>query len=795
MMKATTRFYAWRRATSAASAKILAAGLFVLVSLSANAQRDIFNWEFSGSFAAVNSGDFELPEEPSLFAAGGRLQLNLGNAWQVGIHAGQFNFGESANLERAYAGLSAAYFWDNGVLLKKRAFITPYHLVEGGIFGRAEVEDPSNPSFTEQSSAVGLENGLKFRFGDRITFHVAYAVYRELDSRGFEETFGNNGLSLWKAGLSYHFGAKKVNYSGPVFDASSRFEKSRFASSDIRPLISLPGVEPGPADTVRPKDFYLPMPERSEPVMISGVDTIINFYVDTTLATRIDTVIHKFIDTNYVTSVDTAFTFRVDSVRGNVLDTNFTNITDTVMTPRVDTTFAAITDTVFTVRPDTVFRPWSRPADTEYIRDRSENPQEEKSDPVPARSDEAFAELRDRVAYLEGLVAGFSRRDTIITIREDRVEQQPAKAEEQKVVQKIERAPAEQKEPEKAFNDRPQENPQDQEKTERAGPRSSADPTSTQKSESPTYKTDPAVVAMMQRQEELMKTQNALLREMSGKNSQVSVEAAPRERRPRVDIAPTVAVPVGGGGRDRADQDRIEKLEQEVASLKAALENRTAHIDSAGVDSSRVDSAVASARVDVSAQVTDNTAETDSIGPDTAATTETTLSAEEQKRDSLNAAVEAIQQKADSIVGATAEKAARREDTEKVAATRKDSIAETAPELAPTAPKLTASYPAVFKFGLNRDDVGADYDEVFDKVATDLKANPDASANIVGFTDRSGNPEYNRQLSERRAKNIKRRLTERGVPAEKLVIRGEGESAGDDKWNAGDRRVEVTILF
>lgn len=793
MMKSTTRLYAWRRVKSAASAKILAVGLLVSVSLSANAQRDIFNWEFSGSFAAVNSGDFELPEEPSLFAAGGRLQLNLGNAWQVGLHAGQFNFGESPQLERSYAGLSLAYFWDNGVLLNKRAFITPYHLIEGGFFGQAVVEDAANAKVTEQSSAVGFENGLKFRFGDRMTFHVAHAVYRELDNAGFEETVGNDGLSLWKAGLSYHFGAKKVGYSGPVFDASARFEKSRFAGTDIRPMISLPGTEPDPADTVRPKDIYLPMPKSTGPEMISGVDTIINAYLDTTYTTRMDTIVRTMIDTNYATSIDTAFVFRVDSVRGNVLDTNFTNVIDTVFTTRSDTAFAVRMDTMFTVRPDTVYRPWSRPAKTEDMRDRPDNVQEGKLYPVQDQdqSDETYKELRNRIAYLEGLVEGMSRRDTIVAIREERREKEPQREERQES-ELIEKR-AEPQEKEKKKESRPKDTFDDEkssDKTKSSEARSAEEPAPAEKQTAAAApKTDPAMVAMMQRQEELMKTQNRLLQELSAKSGETNTEVI-RERSGGVGIAPTVAVPVGGGSR--ADNSRIEKLEEEVAELKKKLESQAAAVNTIPVDSSEI-----YARPEVPIAASDVSTETDSLATDSLAVdsaqgdSESELIAEAQKRDSLNAAVEAIRQKADSISNANSAEAARREEAEKVAAAQKES----APESEPTAPKLTASYPAVFKFGLNKDDVGSDYDALFNKVAADLKANPEARASIVGYTDRSGNPDYNRQLSERRANSIKRRLTERGVPAEKLMIRAEGESAGDDKWNAGDRRVEVMISF
>lgn len=75
----------------------------------------------------------------------------------------------------------------------------------------------------------------------------------------------------------------------------------------------------------------------------------------------------------------------------------------------------------------------------------------------------------------------------------------------------------------------------------------------------------------------------------------------------------------------------------------------------------------------------------------------------------------------------------------------------------------------------------------------------DALANekilIEGHTDAAGSPEYNRQLSRRRAEAVKGYLVKYyHVAADRLLVAGKGESsplAGLDAYDAGNRRVEI----
>ncbi len=83
-----------------------------------------------------------------------------------------------------------------------------------------------------------------------------------------------------------------------------------------------------------------------------------------------------------------------------------------------------------------------------------------------------------------------------------------------------------------------------------------------------------------------------------------------------------------------------------------------------------------------------------------------------------------------------------------------------------------------------------------DEAAEILKANPDASVEIRGYTDSRGSDSYNMRLSERRAQTVKNYLISRGVSASRLTTRGYGESdpVATNETAAGraqNRRVEL----
>jgi large repetitive protein len=70
---------------------------------------------------------------------------------------------------------------------------------------------------------------------------------------------------------------------------------------------------------------------------------------------------------------------------------------------------------------------------------------------------------------------------------------------------------------------------------------------------------------------------------------------------------------------------------------------------------------------------------------------------------------------------------------------------------------------------------------------------------IEGHTDADGSDEYNRDLSDRRAKSVRAYLVDKGVPAERLQAKGFGESQpiadnATEEGKAQNRRVEFKIV-
>ena len=98
-------------------------------------------------------------------------------------------------------------------------------------------------------------------------------------------------------------------------------------------------------------------------------------------------------------------------------------------------------------------------------------------------------------------------------------------------------------------------------------------------------------------------------------------------------------------------------------------------------------------------------------------------------------------------------------------------------------------------FDFDSDTVKAESYPTLQNLAEVLTVNyPDARLMIAGHTDSVGKEKYNLSLSYRRAKAVTTVLmTEYGIAAERLTLRGFGESkplVGEDSLNSKNRRVE-----
>src|SRR5690606_9215923 len=76
-----------------------------------------------------------------------------------------------------------------------------------------------------------------------------------------------------------------------------------------------------------------------------------------------------------------------------------------------------------------------------------------------------------------------------------------------------------------------------------------------------------------------------------------------------------------------------------------------------------------------------------------------------------------------------------------------------------------------------------------------LKQNPSVSADVVGYADEIGNSDYNTQLSQRRAENVKKILVDAGIDAGRLNIIGNGEDTSVNKDSKYARQVVRRVTF
>jgi len=76
-----------------------------------------------------------------------------------------------------------------------------------------------------------------------------------------------------------------------------------------------------------------------------------------------------------------------------------------------------------------------------------------------------------------------------------------------------------------------------------------------------------------------------------------------------------------------------------------------------------------------------------------------------------------------------------------------------------------------------------------------MKDNPSANAELIGYADELGNPEYNQSLSERRAKRVYDILVAAGIAESRMTYSGGGEDASVDKNSSPARQLVRRVTF
>jgi len=127
------------------------------------------------------------------------------------------------------------------------------------------------------------------------------------------------------------------------------------------------------------------------------------------------------------------------------------------------------------------------------------------------------------------------------------------------------------------------------------------------------------------------------------------------------------------------------------------------------------------------------------------------------------------------------------------------SLAGTGAEVDRRGDQLYVTMPASITFATDSDKVQQQFFPVLRRVANNLNEYPQSYIDVIGHTDSTGDPNYNQELSQRRADSVSRLLVTRGnVERARIASYGQGEATpiATNDTAAGrqaNRRVEIVV--
>ncbi len=95
---------------------------------------------------------------------------------------------------------------------------------------------------------------------------------------------------------------------------------------------------------------------------------------------------------------------------------------------------------------------------------------------------------------------------------------------------------------------------------------------------------------------------------------------------------------------------------------------------------------------------------------------------------------------------------------------------------APPPPPPPMQHTFTVFFDWDRANLTPDAGPIVEAAASTFKSGPPVSVQVTGYTDTSGSPAYNQQLSERRAQSVASALEQDGVPQTALAVSGQGQN-------------------
>ncbi|QIZ77960.1 OmpA family protein [Ferrimonas lipolytica] len=114
----------------------------------------------------------------------------------------------------------------------------------------------------------------------------------------------------------------------------------------------------------------------------------------------------------------------------------------------------------------------------------------------------------------------------------------------------------------------------------------------------------------------------------------------------------------------------------------------------------------------------------------------------------------------------------------------------------PPKPKAVEVAPSTaLYFDFNSSEVtGAELNKLTD-IARYMEANPKVRAELIGHTDKMGDPDYNRALGMRRAQAVQQQLLQLvDISADRVVVQSKGESTASAQESRSERKVTVNLF-
>ena len=258
-------------------------------------------------------------------------------------------------------------------------------------------------------------------------------------------------------------------------------------------------------------------------------------------------------------------------------------------------------------------------------------------------------------------------------------------------------------------------------------------------------------------------------------------------RKPRAGTGARIAVVslvVGGGLLAVWLIDHLGRLNDRIATLEVARESAD---DEAREQAARADRAERAAR-EAATERERAEAEAETAQQQTAEAQQQTAEAQQQTAEA-EAEARRVQEEAEATRRAAEAEMNRLNDAlGRIAETRR------------TALGLVMNLDeGALKFDFDRADLRPASRETLSRIAGILFTAEDFAITITGHTDARGDAEYNRRLSERRARAVAGYLIEAGLSSARFTVEGLGkayplDTADTDEAHARNRRVELGIV-